>query len=365
MYDSRVPVMTVILVVILAAIFGLELIYAVEPTVHYFPTRPTLVALGAFDHGMIVGQREWWRLISAGLVHTGAVQLVLVCAALVFAGMTLDRLVGPGWVWFIYLLCAAGGSAVSLWLGRPDAVVAGGGPAVFGMLTTCFACHFHVPEGRMRIQAQEGMLRALLLLLISAVIDIVGFTPAMGDFDPFAYIGAAVAGGLAGLLILALWPEAELVPNLDELAKVFSGVALCVFALAAYGTVRHYQMHSAFVTIIPPDVLPRTQDEAKAQALSLVQRYPRDPRSHLFYAVTLLDQGDLKGAEAELRSGLDLQDVLHSRFQPDMERQLRSRLAVVLSREGRFDEAKAEAQQVCAAVPNAIPPELRNEHLCD
>jgi membrane associated rhomboid family serine protease len=365
-YDTRLPVMTVALLLILVAVFGLELTYAVEPTNHYFPTRPTLIALGAFDRTLIVRQHEWWRLLSGALLQTGPIQLVLNGAGLLFAGLTLDRLIGPGWVWADYMLSALGGAALAAALGGPDLVAAGAGPAVLGVLATSFVCSFHEPPGRMRRQAQEGMLRGLLAVLIAAAIEAIGIGPGAGDFNPFGFLGGALAGAATGLVILALWPEAEFVPNLDELAKVISAAGLCVFALAGLGTMRHYEGYAAFITMIPPGEVPKTEDDARQNSLALVQHYPRDPRAHLFYARTLLDQQDFKAAETELRTGLNEQDILHRQFKPDMERQMRTMLAVALNQGGDAAGAKEQARIVCTALPaNAAPVELTRAHLCE
>ncbi len=90
-----------------------------------------LVAWGA-SFGPRTTNGEWWRLVASIFVHTGLVQLLVNCAALVQLGLILERLVGHMTFAAVYVAAGVLASLVSL-SDYPMAVSAGASGAIFGL----------------------------------------------------------------------------------------------------------------------------------------------------------------------------------------------------------------------------------------
>ena len=75
---------------------------------------------------------EWWRLAASMFVHTGFLQLLVNCAALVQLGLILERLVGHITFGAVYLAAGVLASLVTL-SDYPMAISAGASGAIFGL----------------------------------------------------------------------------------------------------------------------------------------------------------------------------------------------------------------------------------------
>lgn len=108
----------------LAGVFALETAWGGSEYV------PTLVRMGALlPEGNLL---EPWRLLSASLLHIGAMHLVLNLVALVSLGHLLERLLGPSRFLVLYVLSVLGGSVASaVFTGR---VAAGASTGLWGLL---------------------------------------------------------------------------------------------------------------------------------------------------------------------------------------------------------------------------------------
>ncbi len=75
---------------------------------------------------------EWWRLAASMFVHTGFLQLLVNCAALVQLGLILERLVGHITFGAVYLAAGILASLVTL-SDYPMAITTGASGAIFGL----------------------------------------------------------------------------------------------------------------------------------------------------------------------------------------------------------------------------------------
>ncbi len=91
----------------------------------------TLVRWGA-SAGPMTTNGEWWRLVTATVVHASVVQLVVDVAALAQAAVLVERMFGHLAFGGIYLVSAAFAAAIGLW-GEPLAVTAGASAPIFGI----------------------------------------------------------------------------------------------------------------------------------------------------------------------------------------------------------------------------------------
>lgn len=98
--------------------------------IHFDAQVPVVDMLGNF--GPTTTNGEWWRLITAAFVHTSLVHLVLNTAAVVHAGLVLERLVGSLTFAAVYLSACMLSSVVAL-AASPVTTLHGASGAVFGI----------------------------------------------------------------------------------------------------------------------------------------------------------------------------------------------------------------------------------------
>ena len=98
--------------------------------IHFDAQVPVVDLLGNF--GPITTNGEWWRLVTAAFVHTSLVHVVLNTAAVVQAGLLLERLVGSLTFAAVYLSACMLSNVLAL-SGAPVTTLYGASGAVFGV----------------------------------------------------------------------------------------------------------------------------------------------------------------------------------------------------------------------------------------
>ena len=339
------PWLTYAILAALIAIFAAELVYGIGPWSNLLqPSISTLVAFGGLMPSLVFKSSEWYRLLSAPLLHAHVVHLLMNGIALFLAGRILEGLVGRAWFATIFVIGALGGSLLSLTLNADNLVSVGASGAITGLFAAMLVTSFHFPSGADRTSLQMAAIYVLVPALLPLAWAFQGI-----KVDYAAHFGGALAGLAVGLLILALWPRSEPRPRLQYAA---AGVALAGLVALAYPALSLAKNHpvAAFETaLFPQALMPNSDVEARAQSADLVARYPRDPRARLFRAAALLEAKDNAGAERELRVGLAEEHLWRTMFNPDLFTRMRTMLAMLLFDSQRLDEAKAVAQPACAA----------------
>ena len=178
----RVNLVTMILIGINVAVYGLELALG-----------GTIYGLGnwVYDHGVLVrnavyangspagvAHGEWWRLITAAFLHYGPFHIAMNMFSLYFAGSILEQMIGRWRFALLYLVSGLAGSAGALYL-SPNGATAGASGAIFGVL------------GGLLILERRGNIatggQVLGLIVLNLVIT-------------FAIPGISVGGHLGGLI---------------------------------------------------------------------------------------------------------------------------------------------------------------------
>ncbi len=95
--------------------------------------RDGLLAEGGAFAPFIAENGEWWRIITSGFMHFGAMHLAFNMYALYILGPQLERSVGPVRFVLIYFACLVAGSFGAL-LVTPLGLTAGASGAIFGLL---------------------------------------------------------------------------------------------------------------------------------------------------------------------------------------------------------------------------------------
>jgi len=359
----RLPWLTFALLAVLIGVFVVELKFPVDAPVKGDPGLHTLTAWGALSHTAILSGGEWYRLFTAPLLHGSVAHILGNGVALLFGGWLLERLVGRLWFFAFFAVSALGGSLVSLAIGPANLVSVGASGALMGLFAGLFVSSFRLASGMpARLRLQINSLRILIPSLLPS------FSGATGlHIDYGAHAGGALAGAALAFALRRSWPETATIPQWRRAAAIIAVSGIVLFAGSAGLVVSHYPDYH--VTVIPESELPRTAEQYRDRAASLVARYPDDPRSHLSLGMALADADDVAGAERELRLALATAEAHLVVFGQAQALVSRGTLAMLLAQQGRQDEAKAIARQACMASGNEALKKfvamLAAEHLCE
>jgi len=137
-------------------------------------------------YGPAVAAGEWWRMITSAFLHLSVLHIAFNMYALWLFGPIIEQMYGHLEYAVAYLLCALGGSVLTI-LVAPQSAAAGASGAIFGLLGMAFIVsrRHHVVIGP---QARAVLSQAGLLLLINLVIT-------------FASPRISWTGHLGGLLV--------------------------------------------------------------------------------------------------------------------------------------------------------------------
>lgn len=208
-----------------AGIIGvLVLVFALELGLGALASRETIIAMGALlREGVAAGQ--YWRMLSATLLHGGPEHVVGNAVALFILGMVCEHAFGRSQFFVLYVLSGLAGSVVSLLTSAGPSVGASG--AIFGLQGAAIVL-FRTHRQRLLLRDR----RIGFVLLVWAIFTIVG-----GLMDPFIDNGAHLGGALGGALIARRLHPVVLSPlTAEQAARARRGVWL-VAALLAYTVV--------------------------------------------------------------------------------------------------------------------------------
>ncbi|MCY1017657.1 rhomboid family intramembrane serine protease [Pyxidicoccus sp. MSG2] len=324
------------------------------------PGVRTLVAMGGVNSGLVEAG-QWWRLLMAPLLHGDIFHLALNGFCLWFVTATVEGLVGRAWTGLLLLVGALGGGALSMVINADTVVSVGASGVLMGLLAALLALSRRIPVGPERAQLQVLSLQLLIPSLIPLGVSRTG-----GEVDFAAHVGGALAGGAVGMVLARVWARKEPVPP-ATLPVGAVGMLAAVALVVSVGFAFQYWKDSVLeLELIPEESLPKTNGQGMAQAKELLERYPKDPRSHLFQAMVLMDANDLPGAERELRTALSEQHILEHFFTgTGLPRMLHEELGHVLVEQGRKDEARELVKPFCVPGKDGqLPATLVELELC-
>ncbi len=138
--------------------------------------------------GPLVADGDWWRIVTAGFLHSGLLHLAFNMYFLYFLGTLLEPEIGRLRFAAIYFVSLIGGSFGAL-LVSPDAVTVGASGAVFGLMGAAILAL----RARGIDPMQSGLGVTLLLNL--------GITFLIPNISIGGHIGGLIAGGIVGFLM--------------------------------------------------------------------------------------------------------------------------------------------------------------------
>jgi rhomboid protease GluP len=164
----------------------------------------TLVDFGAIDGRRIFEENEWWRLLTATLLHASVIHLALNLSALIQLGRIVEDWYGGWALMVLHVVLGLAGSLASLWVHRmmPGRLIqVGGSGAIFGLAGFLLLATYFEDE-----EDSPQMFRSLAISLL------IGF--GLGSFlgaDDAAHVGGALAGAAFGTVDYAFkrdyWPK--------------------------------------------------------------------------------------------------------------------------------------------------------------
>jgi rhomboid protease GluP len=337
----KLPWLTLALLVVLVAIFVVENILSPATSIMAGPSVRTLLAMGGLSRTAVLSDGEWYRLFTAPLLHASLFHILSNGLALLLGGTPLERLVGRLWFFAFFVIGALGGSLMSLAVGPANVVSVGASGALMGMFAALFVGAFRLPAGPRRQRLQTNAMQ----VLIPSLLPFFSAT-SLVHIDYGAHFGGAISGGLLAAVLLKFWPSDQRIPQLRMVAAGVSIIGAILMVASTGIAAGNFSNYS--VVLIPQEEFPKDAADRQARAADLAARYPRDPRSHLFLGLALVDGGDKVGAERELRTALTSAEALSARLGSQVELGIRTNFAVFLDNQQRQDEAKEVARPVCS-----------------
>lgn len=153
--------------------------------------------LGALDYAEVIGEGEFWRLLTALFLHYGLLHLLFNLFALYVLGPSLERTIGSVRFAVAYLISGIGSTAgvIALTLLKilPQAELVGASGSIMGIVGAWagfLVRHRHV------WQAKQRLLNILLIVVIQIAFDI--STP---QVSTSAHLCGLVTGFLVGLYL--------------------------------------------------------------------------------------------------------------------------------------------------------------------
>src|SRR4029077_10741737 len=136
---------------ILAAIFAAEIMFGVGDTDWLKqPTLATLLAFGGLMGEVVIESGEWYRLLTAPLLHGGIEHILLNGVALGLAGYVLEPLIGRAWFAAVFVVGALCGALFSLLLNSDVIISVGASGAVMALFACMLVLSGHFPKGATR-----------------------------------------------------------------------------------------------------------------------------------------------------------------------------------------------------------------------
>jgi rhomboid protease GluP len=203
----------------------LVLVFLAQVSGGALESREAIVAAGALDAGA-VRDGDWWRVLSATVLHGGVDHLLGNAVALLILGMVCEHAFGRRQFVLLYVASAVAGSLASL-LASPGPSVGASG-AIFGLQGAAIVL-FRRHRDRLLVRDR----RIGLVLLAWAIYSIAaGLT--MPWIDNAAHLGGAAAGALAARYLHPVILEPMPAAHAARVRWLLRGTG-CLLVFAALG----------------------------------------------------------------------------------------------------------------------------------
>jgi len=169
-YASYAAVVTWAILVINVGVFLVDVALAGSGFSMFGGGGPLLKDGAVFGPAVAAG--EWWRIFTSAFLHLNLLHLAFNMYALYLFGPIIEQMYGHLEYFAAYMLCAAGGSVLTI-LVTPDSAAAGASGAIFGLLGLAFVVsrrrHLLLGPQARAILSQVGTLLVINLVITFSV----------------------------------------------------------------------------------------------------------------------------------------------------------------------------------------------------
>ena len=236
-YASYTPIVTFLIIGICVALFVADAVLSQGANIGGGVFGGGIGPIGESNliNAQLVAQGEWWRIFTSAFIHLGPIHLAFNMYVLYLYGQVVERMYGHIEFTVIYLLCAAGGSVLTI-LVDPAQFAAGASGAIFGVVGLLFVVsrRHHAVLGREARSMMAGIGSYLVFLLV--------FTFLVPGISWTGHLGGLIVGAVLGFLLpptgvetmAGLWrtPSGErLVSSMPRVlrAAVYVAVAVALY----------------------------------------------------------------------------------------------------------------------------------------
>ncbi|HLE89268.1 MAG TPA: rhomboid family intramembrane serine protease [Candidatus Limnocylindria bacterium] len=193
-YASYAALVTWAVVAICLGVFLVDAALGGFTGMSLFGSGGPLVEAGLV-YGPAVADGEWYRIFTSAFLHLGLLHLAFNMYALWLFGPIIEQMYGHLEYAVAYVLCAAGGSVLTI-LAAPESAAAGASGAIFGLLGMAFVVsrRRHLMLGR---EARAIVSQAGTLLFLNLII-----TFASPRISWTGHLGGLIVGVVIGWLLV-------------------------------------------------------------------------------------------------------------------------------------------------------------------
>lgn len=195
-YATHVPFVTYTIIAICVVLFVIDAVLTNGETLGggLFGGGVGPIGENNLINAFAVADGEWWRIFTSAFIHLGPIHLAFNMFILYQYGSLVERMYGPIEYAVIYLLCAAGGSVLTI-LVDPVQSAAGASGAIFGLVGLLFVVsrRHHAVLGREARMMVAGIGGFVVYLLV--------FTFLVPGISWTGHIGGLIVGAVLGFLL--------------------------------------------------------------------------------------------------------------------------------------------------------------------
>ncbi len=195
-YPRRLPVITLILIVLNVAIFHPLELRLIASSQDLGP----LIRFGAYSYHLIVEEGEYWRLVTSTFLHAHALHLLLNMGILFLLGNLLEGVYGRGRFLFLYLISAIVSSVASLPFVQ-NALGVGASGAVFGLIGVAITLGIRYKDRLPRRIGRILGLRLLPFVVIDLLLGFLIFPHFNYNVNNAAHLGGLITGFVGGIVL--------------------------------------------------------------------------------------------------------------------------------------------------------------------
>jgi membrane associated rhomboid family serine protease len=183
-----------------------------------------LVTYGGNAHILVVNQSEWWRLLTATLLHGSLAHIIMNSFSLWNLGRSLEKYFGRETLLTVFVITGIASSLSFALFGSKDTISIGASGAICGMLG------FLISHGARNLEELTKQIQRNWINF--ALLFVIGF--AIPNVDNWAHGGGVLAGIVLGLIYFRFSRAIRI--NLGRLSGVLLlSSAAWIFKLAILG----------------------------------------------------------------------------------------------------------------------------------